>query len=44
MIVEYHKTRSVLDFVFINKIFEADERELLHRAQEKISKCYSTYA
>ena len=35
MIVDYHKTRSVLDFVFIDKIFESDERELLRKTQEK---------
>ena len=35
MIVDYHKTRSVLDFVFIDKVFEADERELLRKTQDK---------
>lgn len=34
-IVKYHSKRSVLDFVFIDKIFEKDERELLRKTQEK---------
>ena len=34
-IMEYHKTRSILDFVFIDKVFEADERELLRKTQAK---------
>lgn len=34
-IIDYHKTRSVIDFVFIDKVFESDERELLRKTQEK---------
>lgn len=32
-IVDYHKTRSVLDMKFIEAVFLQDERELLNKAE-----------
>jgi hypothetical protein len=35
MISEYHKTRSSIDFNFIENVFVNDDRKALHEAQEK---------
>ena len=32
---KYHKNRSILDFTYINNVFEKDEREMLKRLQDK---------
>jgi len=32
---KYHKNRSILDFTYINSVFEKDDREMLKRLQDK---------